>query len=389
MKKLSGFYNPLSPKTQAVSAFREHAGDTTLQSFALELVPGHVCELNCECCYKKNGPIKKTGAIPFEAACDYILQAKEEGFGEIVLIGGEPLLHPQIFDLIRYIRGQIRLTPILATNAVKLADSESAEQLKGQEVVLVTHAYFPGGETVIDKFAGKNGYAEILKRAIGNIRKIPDVKLVLEMPLNDTLFPHAFDFFQYCREQGITPFIEFSRATDNGAATSSVTPEQVAELFGKMREYDLRNCPSLADPKISPPAYGNKCTMSITGLHVKNFGDGDYGGVYSCCAQKIKHGDLREAKLHKIMQSPTLAVFVDQDKYIVGPCKDCEIYDICKGGCRGQAFLKFGCPRASSPACHLIPKEIRENPVIMAPSSCIGCPAESCETCNLTHTRNE
>lgn len=365
------------------SAFRELGSGSKRQSFAMELVPGHVCELGCECCYKKNGrPTKENGAIPYSTAENYIDQAREAGFKEIVLIGGEPLLHPRIFELIRHTREQ-NLTPILASNGIKLADPSAARELAGQNVVLVTHAYFPGGEEIIDKFSGKNGYAEILKRAISNIKDIPDVKLVMEMPLNDTLFPHAFDFFRYCREHGITPFIEISRTADSGKPTTTITPEQVAGLFEQFREYDRKFFPALADRTVTPPAYGNKCTMSITGLHVKNLGNGDFGGVYSCCAQKIRHGDLTKEPLHQILQSPTLAVFADQDKYIVGPCRDCEIYGTCRGGCRGEAYLKFGCPRASSPACHLIPAEVRNNPAIMAPASCAGCPAEDCASCGL------
>ena len=389
MKNSIGFYNFKTTTSQTDtnsgkgSSFREKTTGANRQSFALELVPGNICELKCECCYKQDGNSpKNNGAIPYQNATDYIAQANQEGFKEAVLIGGEPTLHPQIFDIIQKTR-ELGMTPILATNGITLAKEDHAKKLEGQNVVLVTHAYFPGGEEIIDRFSGKNGYAETLKKAISNIRSIPDIKLVLEMPLTDSLFPHAFTFFRYCREQNITPFIEISRSSDQGSQTSGITPEAIAELFRQCQEYDQQYFPDLVDEKITPPSYGNKCTMSITGLHVKNLGNGDFGGVYSCCAQKIRHGDLRKQPLRQILQNPTLTIFADQDKYIVGPCRDCQQYNICKGGCRGEAYLKFGCPRASSPACHLIPPEIRHDPKIMAPKSCNDCPAENCPDCNL------
>ncbi|MFA5948354.1 MAG: radical SAM protein [Candidatus Gracilibacteria bacterium] len=365
------------------SSFRETGEESPLQSFALEMVSGTACQLKCEACYKKNGPVPEDhGKIPYEDAISYIDQAKKVGFKEIVLIGGEPTLHPDIFTLIEEIRLK-GLKPILCTNGIIFANPSNAEKLEGSAVTVVTHANVPGQEEAIDKYSGLNGYSKILERGIKNLKKIPDATLVLEMPLTDSLYEHAFTFFRNCRQNNIIPFIEISRSTDKGLPTTNITPEQVAVLFKKFQEYDLQNFPHLADNFISPPAYGNKCTMSITGLHVKNFGEENYGGVYSCCAQGIKHGDLKEQTLEEIMRSPTLQVFMNQDEYIVGPCKDCNIYDLCKGGCRGEAFLKFGCPRASSPVCSLIPKSIREDKSKMAPLSCENCPAENCGNCNL------
>jgi len=77
--------------------------------------------------------------------------------------------------------------------------------------------------------------------------------------------------------------------------------------------------------------------MSITGLHVKNFGGGNYGGVYSCCAQSICHGDLKQKSLEEILTDPAMAVFKDQDYWIAEPCRSCEFYPVCRGGCRLRA----------------------------------------------------
>jgi radical SAM protein with 4Fe4S-binding SPASM domain len=372
----SGFYSP--------SLFREKGKGSSNQSFAIEVVQGQDCQLNCEVCYKQRCKKEDVndGRIPKSVIEDFINQAKAQEFKEIVFIGGEPRLHPDIFELIRYVR-ENGLDPILCTNGIAFSKKETAEKLEGTDTTVVTHAYFPNGEEVIDEFSGKRGYAQILKRAIENLSKVSGTKVILEMPLGDTIYGHAFDFFKYCRESGVTPFIEISRRADSGVATTSVTPEMVSELFEKFKEYDNENFPELADANISPPAYGNKCTMSITGLHVKNAGKGDYGKVYSCCSQGVVHGDLLNEPLGEIMRSQTLAVFREQDKYIVGPCKDCDIYSICKGGCRGEAYLKFGCPRASSPSCSRISEVIRNDIKLMAPESCEDCPLEKSPYCSL------
>lgn len=374
--------------------FREK-NDSDNQCFGIEVVPGRRCTLNCEACYKTRQKVgslcgigqalnirMENGDIPLEDFNDYVDQAAKEGFQEVAILGGEPTMHRNIEEMVRSTR-EFDLIPILVTNGQIMNDS-LIKALSDSGTVVVTHAVIPGRSDVMNRFAGRPDYAGNLFRAINKLQYTKGIQLVLEMPLTGSLYNHAFDFFTYCRKNNITPFIEISRRNDSGEATTCVTPEQVKELFERFREYDLEHHPELASEVIFPPAYGNPCTMSVTGIHVKNFDNGDYGGVYSCCAQGIRHGDLKEQPLSEIMKSSTLTVFRDQDKYIVGPCKDCDIYDTCKGGCRGQAYLKFGCPRASNPSCHRTSKQKRNDPAVMAPESCEGCPLEDCDQCSLT-----
>jgi len=376
----------------APQAFREKDGSPN-QCFGIEIVPSRRCTLACEACYKlirqrmsRVGGLHYIGCTtdasmdtPAEDVLDYAAQAKAAGFQEVALLGGEPTMHANIAEIVDGIR-QRDLVPILVTNGLNLKPS-LVEALSASKAVVVTHASIPGRGETIDDAAGRSGYAAKLQESIGKLRSAPGVRLVLEMPLTASLYAEAFLFFVHCRGNGITPFIEISRRADNGKPTTHVTPEQVATLFEQCRQYDHEHFPELEPAIISPPAYGNPCTMSITGLHVKNLDEGDYGGVYSCCAQKVRHGDLKEQTLGEILRSPTLTVFRDQDRYIVGPCKDCELYPVCKGGCRGEAVLKFGCPRASSPACHHIPPDVRKDRALMAPASCEGCPLEDNEEC--------
>lgn len=88
----------------------------------------------------------------------------------------------------------------------------------------------------------------------------------------------------------------------------------------------------------------------------------------------MRHGDLKERSLAEVLAVPGVAVFQEQDEWIAGPCRDCEYYASCRGGCRGEAALVFGCSRASCPVCWHIDPEFRNNPAVMMPASCKGCP---------------
>ncbi len=357
--------------------FREK-GATKYQSFALELVPGFKCQLRCLNCFKRNernGVSARGGDMPPDFVKDALSQAKGCGFAEAVFIGGEPTLHPDLPEFMAFASG-IGLTPILCTNGIKLADANYAARVAVPGSVLVLHAPLPNG--VQDKHVDYNGYRALLEKAYDNVIALKQVTIVAEVVVIRAFKDHILELYRWCLGRGITPFIEINRRYDDGRVYAETEePEGVKILFDQLA--DMAPAPPSA---LVPPAFGQPCTMSITGLHVKNFGDGNYAGVYSCCAQKVKHGDLLRHSLAEVLRDKSLAVFKNQDEWIYGPCRSCRYYGFCRGGCRGEASLAFGCPRASCPVCWHIPVAIRNDPSVMTPLTCAGCPLEGNPACH-------
>lgn len=353
--------------------FRER-GASNYQSFALELVSPGLCQLHCGNCYKRNGGnTNRDGIMPSAFVKDVLRQAKECGFAEAVFIGGEPTLHPDLPEFMGFAL-EIGLMPILCTNGIKLADANYATRIAVSGSVLVLHAPLPGD--VQDNHVGRRGYTATLARAYENLDS-EQATIVAEAVVIRDFLEYIPALHQWCLDKGITPFIEINRRYDTGYVyPNAVEPEEVEKLFQRLA-FTTPTPPSV----LVPPAFGQPCTMAITGLHVKNLGSGDHGGVYSCCAQKVKHGDLLRQRLAKILADESLSVFKQQDKWIYGPCRSCGHYAICRGGCRGEASLAFGCPRASCPVCWHIPAEIRNDPAVMLPPTCAGCPLEGNPAC--------
>lgn len=345
-------------------------------SFALELVPGSKCQLRCHNCYKRKTALGlKNSDMSDDFVFNAISQAKECGFAEIVFIGGEPTLHNSLPGFMEFAL-ETGLTPIVATNGIKLSNSSYAEKVALKGATLVLHAPLP--KEAQNRHAGHNGYSELLLKAYDNVLDREGVTVVGEVTILDEFLPHIASVYQWCLDHEVIPFVEASRRDDNGNCYSGNSlPEEIEKAFGLLKELD----PNPSGPLV-PPAYRQPCTMSITGLHVKNFGGGDFGGVYSCCAQHIRHGDLHEQSLAEIMEQPSIKIFKHQDDWIAGPCKDCQHYAICRGGCRGEAFLTYGCPRASYPCWH-IPLAIRNNPSAMMPQDCDDCPLKDNPSCRL------
>ncbi|KKW41548.1 MAG: Radical SAM domain protein [Candidatus Magasanikbacteria bacterium GW2011_GWA2_56_11] len=354
-------------KRESYNGFRERGG-RRYQSFALELVPGSRCQLRCLSCYKLGAAGSRLGDMPSSFVRRVLSEAETCGFAEAVFIGGEPTLHPALPELARYARER-GLTPIICTNGLRLSNPGYVDALAHPGTVLVVHAPLPDS-AIQDRFAGVPGYADKLRRAYANIRGRDGIRIIAEIVVVEEFLAYIPDVYRWCLDNGITPFIELNRRNDARMSYGNAcSPEEIERLFSELAGLDPHPPASLV-----PPAYGQPCTMSITGVHVKNLGGGDYGGVYSCCAQGVRHGDLTRETLAEVLSSPTFSVFRHQDSWIHGPCRTCPDYSVCRGGCRGEAYLTFGCPRASSPVCWRLPADVRSDPAVMAPKSCAGCP---------------
>ncbi len=367
-------------KDNSFYGFREKGIGKKFQSFALEIVAG--CQLRCGNCYRDFH--EKTDPMPSDFISRMIAEAKSEGFAELVFIGGEPTLHP---NLAKHSEEALEtnLSPILCTNGIRLANKKYCERIVLDGSTVVIHGMLPVPGKIMNKHVKVDGYQEKLHSAYKNLEELRtrrNFTIVAEAVAIKPFLPYLLDFHKFCRNNGYVPFVELNRRGNSGFANElSASPEELKNLFIQLQEWDKDNAPEKADSLLTPPAYGNKCTMSITGLHVKNFGNGNYGEVYSCCAQTICHGDLREKCLGEIIADPTMQVYKNQDEWISGPCKTCSHYPICKGGCRGEAVLTFGCPRASCPVCWHISQEIRSDTGKMMPETCNGCVLEGNSSC--------
>ncbi|MDO8424611.1 MAG: radical SAM protein [bacterium] len=348
------------------------------------------CQLRCGNCYRP--PQAGMGKMPEKFVKTTVKEAGRAGFSEIVLIGGEPTLHPQLPEFMQLVL-DTGLTPILCTNGLRLSNKTYCERVILPGTTVVIHGLVPVPPDTMDRHVGLKGYTERLKDTYANLEELRqegrNITIVAEAVVIRPFLRHLLDFHKWCRANNYVPFIEMNRRGNNGQPNAlSVSPEEVHNLFLQLQSWDQENAPSLIDTTLTPPAYGNKCTMSITGLHVKNFGsNSDYAGVYSCCAQTVRHGDLLRESVTEILASDQMSVFKNQDDWIVGPCRNCAYYPVCRGGCRGEASLIFGCPRASCPACWHIPPEIRNDRRAMAPLSCRNCPLEENPGCSLPKKR--
>ena len=127
-----------------------------LKARFLYLEVTHRCNLRCISCYTGAGH-EKSDTLTLEQRKSVVRQAKAMGVRSVSLSGsGEPLLYPDLFALIDYIRS-LDMTVVIFTNGT-LLDAQTAEFLLSRQVVIYVKL-FSLDPMVVDYMVGRtNAY---------------------------------------------------------------------------------------------------------------------------------------------------------------------------------------------------------------------------------------
>ena len=92
------------------------------------LEPTKACNLYCQGCYSTNDPKSNKSLEQVRADLDVFVSRRK--VDSISIAGGDPLVHPEIVEIVRIITEEYGLKAVLNTNGLAL-DRELCEQLKG------------------------------------------------------------------------------------------------------------------------------------------------------------------------------------------------------------------------------------------------------------------
>lgn len=87
------------------------------------------CNSNCVWCYTKLDSFEEPSDIPLTLAKNIITLLSDLNVKEINLIGGEPTLYPDLFDLIQFIKSK-KIRVSISTNGWALSNMDFAKKLK-------------------------------------------------------------------------------------------------------------------------------------------------------------------------------------------------------------------------------------------------------------------
>jgi len=124
------------------------------------LTTNRSCNNNCSWCYASKAK-NRDKYMCFEKSKKCVDNLKELGVSSVVLIGGEPTLYPNLFELASYITSKdMRVS--LATNGRKFADESFAVKAKEAGIKTVNISIKALNEEEYIKFTGNGGFEEMI-----------------------------------------------------------------------------------------------------------------------------------------------------------------------------------------------------------------------------------
>ncbi len=208
------------------------------------------CNLACPTCYADSpvGTGPKVDAVPLDELKTRIQGVidRKGGIEILQLSGGEPTLHPQLFELCRWIKGHPKIDfAIINTNGVLLAkDSVFAQQLsdafdrKGVQLYL----QFDGVQAAGQKELRGGDLREMREKAIANCAAA-DLPVTLAMTVTHENVDHLWEAVRFGLEREAVYGITFQPVFGSGRKSSAIQPSvsNVASPFAKVvRRQDNR-----------------------------------------------------------------------------------------------------------------------------------------------------
>jgi pseudo-rSAM protein/SPASM domain protein len=346
------------------------------------------CNLKCLHCYATATEHAAEGEFTTEEAKTFLEDIARYNTPVILFSGGEPLIRPDLFELIEY-ADSLGLRPVISTNGTMITEEKALLAKKaGVKYIGVS---LDGMRELNDRFRGLDGAFE---RAITGMRNslkagvktglrftiskhnqadLPDVLLELkDIGVNRCCVYHLDytgrgkdimrdDLTQEETRQAMSKYFELTKHHHaNGFLIETLLVGNYADagfLYLTLKE---------EDPERAEWAYN---------LLKKNGGDGTgetiadvdhLGNVHANQFwQDHSFGNVRERKFGDIWDDtsdPIMKGLKNKGAYIKGRCAsdNCRFFEICKGGSRVRSMAVTGNVWGSDPACYLTDEEIKK-----------------------------
>ena len=335
------------------------------------------CNLRCKHCYSTAGK-----PLPNELSTEEALKVVEDladmGVAAIAFSGGEPLLRPDFFEIVKATRDS-GIFPALATNAT-LITKEMARKLKEAGVGFVQISLDGANAATHDSFRGVEGAFE---KTLAGIRNSVDEGLFVEVSCTITRFNlnELDQILDLCEKLRVNWFMMFNFVpTGRGRfiMENDLSPlereEVLRKLWSRLRNPSeltvLSTAPQFArvalqtetleDVEVVPTHFYN---MSLPGRlkglseFVGGCGAGRVyasiepeGQIQPCVFFPLTVGNVREEPFSEVWDTNQVFWDLRDREKLKGSCGSCKYKYVC-GGCRARAYGYFGDYLAPDPGC--------------------------------------
>ncbi len=316
------------------------------------------CNLKCPYCYNKEDretkiKLEKKGLVDpilnTEEYKDFIARSIELGVRRLVFTGGEPLLRPDVMELVAFARSKSETVFLeMLTNAIKIDDRVAELMCKYLNAVTISldgherhmHEYFRGTNTFEPTVKGIRRLVS-KKRELGQSR--PYIAIV--PALTDRNIINTKDIYEFSLDDlgadGLAPII--FQAGDHQELNISQIPELgiYLEVMDRTSQYLAERNKRLGRVEQTGPP------QSIGARNHCGVGHGEIsidpsGFIYPCQSLHFDEficGNVRETNIKEIFAESVVMKRVRSTNVdTIAVCSHCDLRYLCNSGCRATAY---------------------------------------------------
>lgn len=315
------------------------------------------CNFNCIHCYLGNKEMKPRN-IPFSLFQKIVHEMEEIGIFEIILGGGEPLMHPHIADMLHYLSG-CRLFPAITTNGYFV---------NTQFITILESINFRGSIQVSLHGKTPETHNRMVNHPWGYDKAMKAIEHLVAHGFNVSVAttPTALNYEEIppllrdLEDMGVTSFnIIFLLPVGRAPQDLVLKPEQCEELREYIHHMKTRHTVftdyNLCELQETPvnPLFQYYCTCGVVHAAID-----PEGNVFPCSLLKFPQfrlGTCTTRTLKEILDQPEKEMIRKIHGVSPPECRSCEFEGVCKGGCRAVAVAHHGKPLTRDIRC---PKEV-------------------------------
>jgi len=342
------------------------------------------CNLTCKHCYAISADKDFPGELSTEQIYGVMDNLKEFRVPALILSGGEPLLHPDIFDISHRAK-EMGFYVGLSTNGT-LIEEKMIEQIAGVGYDYVgisidglrqTHDKFRRLEGAFEKSMHAARLCRDRNLKVGlrftmtqdNAHELPQMLSLLEDEGIDRFYFSHLNyagrgnhnrkddaFFTVTRNAMDLLFDHVLKGIRNGNPREFVTGNNDADGV-YLLHWIKRNFPDHADHIRNKLVQWGGNASGVNVANIDNVGDVHPDTMW----WHYGLGNVKERPFSEIWQDtsdPLMAGLKARPRSLKGRCGRCEHQDICGGNTRVRADQITGDPWAEDPACYLYDEEI-------------------------------
>ncbi len=342
------------------------------------------CNLRCIHCYAKAGAELAPNELTHEEGLTLLADLKQFGVPVVLFSGGEPLMRPDLFELVErtVVHG---MRAVISSNGT-LITREAARHLQSLGLSYVGVS-LDGTEKTHDRIRGQTG---AFAAAMAGVRHClaAGLKVGLRFTISRLNYQEVPAIFDLVEEYQIprlcfyhlvytgrgSRLVEQALSHDETRGVVDLICARTQRLFARGRAVEVLTVDNHADgPYIYLKLLKENPERAARVLELLQMNEGNNSGRGIGCVswdgevhadqfwRHFSFGNVRERPFSLIwtdLSHPLMARLKDKKPYVTGRCQRCRWLAICGGNFRVRAEALTGDLWAPDPACYLTDEEI-------------------------------